>query len=143
MRRNVNNKRRLYESIIKDVAKVVKRKLNEAENINEDNHILVTYYFNSNNPENCYTSQSADINHMQLANKAFDIMDKYAQFMDLDEKNNMKKIHNGFKSILEVGWQFQTASPFDDIDKLIMELSRLNKDNAFIEIKIGNYYKTN
>ena len=54
----------------------------------------------------------------------FDIMDKYAQFMDLDESNNMKKIHEGDKSTLKIGWQFVTASPFDDIDSLINELTR-------------------
>ena len=139
----LNRQHKLYESIIKDVAKVVKRKLNEAETVNDDNHILVTYYFNSNNSENCYTNPNGDVNHIQLANKAFDIMDKYAQFMDLDESNNMKKIHEGDKSTLKIGWQFVTASPFDDIDSLINELKILNKYKSFIEIKIGNYYKTN
>ena len=136
-----NNKRALYESIMRDVAKIVKKTINESEN--NDNHILVTYHFSDNNSENCYNNPAADINHSQLASKAFDIMDKYAAFMELDEKNNMKKIYNSFKSSLEIGWEFITASPFDNIDNLINDLEKLNKDNAFIEIKIGNYYKTN
>ena len=32
MRRNINNKRRLYESIMKDVSKIVKKHLNENSN---------------------------------------------------------------------------------------------------------------
>ena len=75
MRRNTNNKRRLYESIMRDVARTVKRHLNENSSFNKQ-FIYVYVSFDSENSENCYTNPNKDINHPQIAKRIKDIIIK-------------------------------------------------------------------
>ena len=141
------NNRRLYESIMKDVAKTIKKNLNE----NLDNNkcfLIVTYYFNSDNLENCYSNLNADINHTSLANDVKLIIQNYI-YDKYNSKNEiikqLKLVHEGHESSLEIGYEwYQMDDIFSDIPELFNELMELNNnDNVFIEYKTRNNYITN
>ena len=76
MRRNINNKRRLYESIMRDVAKTVKKHLNE--NINTDSIL---------------TEDDIDLSFEELIEKIFsfyypELLKQHQYFIYRDETGN-------------------------------------------------------
>ena len=141
------NNRKLYESIIKDVARTIKKNLNENLN-NAKCFLIVTYYFNSNNSENCYSNPNADINHTSLANDAKLIIQNYI-YDKYNSKNEIIKqlnlVHEGHESTLEIGYEwYQMDDIFSDISELFNELMELNNnENVLIEYKTSNNYITN
>lgn len=112
------------------------------ENNNTVNHkITATYYFNSDNKENGYSNNVSDA-HPDLSKKVLNIISNHWTYSEtIDKIAQLNK--SGFKSSLEIEYIIKTDSDvFDDIDKLIKELSDLN-NISFIEYFHNEIYKTN
>ena len=106
--------------------------------------LLATYYFNSDDKENCYSHPDGDEHHITLVIKVKNIIDDHISDKDT-VYSNISLISNGYKSSLEVGYEwnpYKIKNPFEDIDKLIDELKDLHKENSFIEYKADKTYKT-
>ena len=149
MRRN--NNKRLYESIMKDVAKTVKKHLNENSSFNK-RFIYVYVHFDSENSENCYTNPNKDINHPQIANRIKDIIIKNiskvydGDIEDIDENDltYLNEIHKGYESQLEVGYEWKNTDKFFiAFPSLVEDIENfLDNEKVFIEY-LGTDYYTN
>lgn len=147
----VENNKRLYESIMREVAKTVKKHLNENNSFNKQ-FIYVYVHFDSENSENCYTNPNKDINHSQIAKRIKDIIikniykDNDGDFENLDENDltYLNEIHEGYESQLEVGYEWKnTDNFFIEFPSLVEDIEKfLDNEKVFIEY-LGDEYFTN
>ena len=99
---NTKQKKALYESIMKSVSKTVKKQLNESGEVelgfDENSEIYITVYFSSNDPENCYSNNTANINHPSAVNIIKNLMQDY--IYTTDETNTL--LNDMFRNLGEV-----------------------------------------
>ena len=141
---NTKQKKALYESIMKSVAKTVKKQLNESGEVelgfDENSEIYITVYFSSNDPENCYSNNTADINHPSVVNIIKNLMQDY--IYTTDETNIDVKGHQSSLEIIITSFGLAYINAADDYFQEINDKFEHVFCEAFIE---GAYkqYKTN